>query len=353
MSKSNWNNIGVAFSTIGELDVSAIQEECERAPQIAVLGSRPLFQQVAALLHTIGTHRFGPHGSDPLFHYPLSGAEFAPLDENNPLRQANLFLILVDGQQPLAAETTTTLHQLARLAIPTVIAICGIAVPDNPGPLRPEFAQARVVILPDLNAPQAAEALSAALIERLPEDLRLAAARAIPALRPTYARELVASISFVNSSYALASAIPEQIPILSVPFAAADILVLTKNQALMVYRLALAHGAAADFQSRMAEIIPVVGAGFIWRQVARTLIGLIPFWGVLPKVAVAYAGTYTTGTIAWRWFAEGEIIDGERLKELADESLRVGRERAAALLDAAQNQTRKGTKHAWRPWRKR
>ena len=36
---------------------------------------------------------------------------------------------------------------------------------------------------------------------------------------------------------------PSLVPILGVPITAADTVVLTKNQALMVYRLALAFGA--------------------------------------------------------------------------------------------------------------
>lgn len=354
MERSNWNNFGVAFSTIRELDVVAIREESERTTRLAVLGPRLLFNRVADLLRSTGSRRFGPLGPDPLFHQPLPLLELDALADDDPLYEADLLLILVDGQQPLDEQTSATLRRMACLAIPTVIAICGVAAPGNPGPLRPEFAHARVVILPSIETPMASSALAEALVERLPEELRLAAARAVPALRPAYANELVASVAFVNASYSLASAIPEQVPLLAVPFAAADILMLTKNQALMVYRMALAHGAAPDFQSRMAEIVPVIGAGLVWRQIARTLVGIIPFWGILPKVAVAYAGTYTTGMLAWRWFADGEVVDGERLKALADESLRIGRERAAAMLEAAQAQAqaRSSEKRSWWPWRK-
>ncbi|PDW01493.1 hypothetical protein CJ255_18860 [Candidatus Viridilinea mediisalina] len=340
----------MTFSTIRELDVTAIREESERTPQIAVVGPRLLFNRVVELLRSTGSRRFGPLGPDPLFHQPLPLLELDLLADDDPLYQADLLLILVDGQQPLDEETTATLRRMARLALPTVIAICGVAAPGNPGPLRPEFAHARVVILPSLSEPTSSSVLAEALVERMPEALRLAAARAVLAMRPAYANELIASVAFVNASYSLASAIPEQVPLLAVPFAAADMLVLTKNQALMVYRLALAHGAAPDFQSRMTELVPVIGAGLVWRQLARTLVGIIPFWGILPKVAVAYAGTYTTGMLAWRWFADGEVVDGERLKELADESMRLGRERAAAMLEAAQSRSRE--KRSWWPWRR-
>jgi uncharacterized protein (DUF697 family) len=346
---AGWNDFGAAFNTLRELDVTAIREESERTPLIAVLGPRPLFNQVVELLRTTGSRRYGPAGRDPLVYQGWSEAE--PSDE---LRRADLLVALVDGRRTLDTETSAALGRLARLATPMVIAICGVAAPGDPGPPRPEFAHARIVILPDLRDRQASERLGEALLERLGEDLRLAAARAVPGLRPAYARELLSSVSFTNASYSFATAIPEQIPLLNFPFAAADLLVLTKNQALMTYRLALAHGAAPEFQARMAEIVPVIGGGFIWRQVARTLIGLIPFWGIVPKVAVAYAGTYTTGMLAWRWLADGEIITGDRLKQLADDSLRLGRERATALIEAAQaaRSSEKRPARSWWPGRK-
>ena len=100
---------------------------------------------------------------------------------------------------------------------------------------------------------------------------------------------------------------PSLVPILGIPISAADTVVLTKNQALMVYRLALAFGAPPEFQSRMLEITPVIGAAVVWRQVAGGLVGLVPGYGILPKTAVAYAGTYITGRAAELWYATGLV----------------------------------------------
>jgi uncharacterized protein (DUF697 family) len=193
-----------------------------------------------------------------------------------------------------------------------------------------------MVTLPNVAAPDAGQRLAEALFERLPGDRHLAAARRLPGLRAVITRELINSTSFSNASYALASALPEQIPILSVPFAVADILVLTKNQALLVYKLALAHGAPPEFQARIKEVLPVIGGAYLWRQIARTLVGLVPIWGIVPKVAIAYAGTYATGVAAWRWFADGELVSAVRMRQIAEEAMHVGRERAQAMITAAQ-----------------
>jgi uncharacterized protein (DUF697 family) len=329
---ASWNELGNAFATIRELDVSAIRDEAERAVGVVCLGDRAIFEQVAARLRERGPHRHGPAGNDPLRFRALSART-----SDDDLRGADLLLLLFDGRRPLAVSETAPLGRLAALEIPTVILIVG-AAPGALGAPRPEFAHAEIVVVPSLAEPAHMAALAGAIFGRLPEGLHLALARRLPALRDAYAQNLIGSVSFSNASFATASALPQQIPILSVPFVAADMIVLTKNQALMVYRIALAYGAAPEFQARMAELGSVVGGGFVWRQVARSLIGLVPVWGVVPKVAVAYAGTYATGTAAWRWFADGEMLSRARLSELTAEALRRGREVAAGLVAAARTQ---------------
>jgi uncharacterized protein (DUF697 family) len=192
-----------------------------------------------------------------------------------------------------------------------------------------------MVTLANPQASGAADTLTTALLERLPGELHLAAARRLPGVRACVARNLINSTSFANASYALAAGLPQQIPVLGIPFAAADMLVLTKNQALLVYKLALANGAPPDFQSRIREVLPVLGGAYLWRQLARSLVGLLPVWGLLPKVAIAYAGTYTTGMAAWRWYEGGELVSGTQLKQLSQEALKQGRERAARLIEQA------------------
>ncbi|MEI7769633.1 MAG: hypothetical protein WCI67_06590 [Chloroflexales bacterium] len=334
----SWNDLGAAFSTLREIDVTAIRDESERPVTIACLGEQPALAMAVGLLNTSDSGGYGPVGFNPLLIATLSAVSRGGLadDLGDALRHADLLLIVLDGREPVAARLAAALRDLANLAMPTVIAIGHTDTPPIPaGDTRRAFTFAHVVMLPDPQALDASDALAEAIFDRLPGDLHMAAARRLPGLRAAYARQLISATSFTNASYALASALPEQIPIFSIPFAAADILVLTKNQAMLVYKLALAHGAPPEFQSRIREVLPVLGGAFAWRQVARTLVGLIPVWGVVPKVAIAYAGTYSTGMVAWRWFASGELISGTRLKEITDEALRIGRERAASLVESA------------------
>lgn len=282
----SWNDLGTTFSTLREIDVTAIREECERPLSIACLGEQPALATVVGLLSTSDSRRYGPVGLNPLLIAALGDVRRGGLSDDlgAALRHADLLLIALDGREPVSAAAAAALRLLADLAMPTVIILGYTGTPPIPaGDTRRAFSFAHVAALPDPQAPQAGDTLAEAVFERLPGDLHMAAARRLPGLRAAYARQLINATSFTNASYALASALPEQIPIFSIPFAAADILVLTKNQAMLVYKLALSHGAPPEFQARIREVLPVLGGAFAWRQIARTLVGLIPVWGSSPR----------------------------------------------------------------------
>ncbi len=325
------NDLGVAFHTLREIDVAAIREECERPVTIACSGAYALWTRASAALREQAGPGAGLATPDPLLYRPLAPATFE--DWRLP---ADMALVLIDARAPLTSAEAAALSRLATLSLPTTVVIAGVDGSAGFRPPLPHLPQAHVVTLPDLDAPSAREALAAAIFERLPADKRLGAARALPGLRQVYATELIGSVSFANATYALVSAIPEQFPLLAAPFAVADIVILTKNQALMVYRLALAHGLAPDDYARIGELLPVIGGGFLWRHLARTVVSLVPLWGIVPKVAIAYAGTYATGVSAWRWFAAREQLSPERLREVSAEALRLGREHAQALIESYQ-----------------
>lgn len=121
------------------------------------------------------------------------------------------------------------------------------------------------------------------------------------------------------------------------PLNLADIVVLTKNQALMAYKISLAMGMMADWKETVPKLATVVGSAFLWRQAARSLVGLIPAWGIIPKVAIAYAGTYAVGEAIYHWCGSGEKIKDNMLKPLYRAALQRGRDTARLLLAAKCN----------------
>jgi uncharacterized protein (DUF697 family) len=171
-------------------------------------------------------------------------------------------------------------------------------------------------------------------LELLP-DRHLALARHYPIFRLAVARLLISETASANATYSIGTGIAEIVPALNIPFNVADMIVITKNQALMVYKLGLALGLSTNWKDHAAELGGVVGAGFLWRQVARELIGLIPVWGIIPKVAVAYAGTYAVGEAILRWYQTGRKVSGQSMKEIYADALARGKQVAQSLIARA------------------
>jgi uncharacterized protein (DUF697 family) len=170
-----------------------------------------------------------------------------------------------------------------------------------------------------------------AVLELLP-GFELSLARKFPLFRLPVARKLINDTSLSNATYAFSTGLAEIVPIIDVPLNVADMLVLTKAQAFLVYRLGLALGFSTEWRDYVAEFGSVLGGGFLWRQLARGLIGLIPAWGIIPKVAVAYSGTYVVGNAVLQWYLTGRHVTRKQLNDLYRQALAQGNRVAATLL---------------------
>jgi uncharacterized protein (DUF697 family) len=113
----------------------------------------------------------------------------------------------------------------------------------------------------------------------------------------------------------------------------ADMLVLTKNQVLLLFKLAGLYGRDLELgRQLLVEIMPVVGGAFFWRSTARALVGLLPsLLGLLPKTLVAYTGTYIVGETARYYYRFGRRPPPEFARELRNEATRLGRQTLARL----------------------
>ena len=165
----------------------------------------------------------------------------------------------------------------------------------------------------------------AAIVQAHPE-LRLSLARHVPAFRPAVVTQLISEASKENAKLALLSALPGVIPVtdfLLPATALGDMLLLTKNQGLLLVSIAAAYGREVDLRARTRELLPVVGSAFGWRAAARQLIGLVPGGiGLVVKGAMAYAGTYTVGRAAAVYYSTGHTLSGPRLQQLYRDALR-------------------------------
>lgn len=159
---------------------------------------------------------------------------------------------------------------------------------------------------------------------RARDDIELPLGRTFPVFRQAAALYVVNTTARVNGQFALVSNIPALVPVVGGVLAAgADTIVLTKNQLMMLYKLAAIHGRDVNNRFRIyQEMIPVVGAGLVWRTVARELAAMLPFAaGTVPKVAIAVAGTYAVGMGAHLYYVEGRPVSGSRARELYRQAL--------------------------------
>jgi len=114
----------------------------------------------------------------------------------------------------------------------------------------------------------------------------------LPALRRGIVDALIHSTARRNGIAAAAIFIP-----------GVDMPLLTVNQIRLVLAIARAYGEQVDL-NRLPELLGVVGAGFVFRTVARELLDLVPVAGWATKGAVAYTGTVAIGRAAERYFEE-------------------------------------------------
>jgi uncharacterized protein (DUF697 family) len=148
--------------------------------------------------------------------------------------------------------------------------------------------------------PEAPDATVAEILHNH-DDLALPLARQFPAFRGPVVDGVVQAVARENALFAIATALPNIVPsLIELPWAfgefASDTAFLTANQIRMAFLIAGACGKEIGFAAQKAEVAAIVAGAFGWRALARELVGKIPIGGgLIPKGAIAYAGTYAVG----------------------------------------------------------
>lgn len=309
------------WDAVREINPEEIRADIERPFSIALVGADGSGRKTLA--HSL-------FGSDP----SASGHELvlggvAP-GAVGAIGRPDLALLVVDASRPDWSAERRAAHELAARATPLFL----IATHAD---LLPVAEQARRALLaqfpdhpPELTAvvdPRDGLAtrlrLVPAILKTAP-NLRLALAQRFPPLRRAVAEDLVREASRVNAQFALMSSLPAMIPLLGgVVGNMADVLVLTKNQAVLVFKLAGIYGRNVENRWEvLREIAPVVGSGFLWRSFARSAVGLFPpMVSALPKATIAYVGTYVVGEAARYYYERGEKPTAETLREIGRQAL--------------------------------
>jgi uncharacterized protein (DUF697 family) len=325
---AGWSDLGNIWNTFKELDIRPIAEEAERPIVLAFVGAEGVGKStlIAAL-------RNAKRAREKV----ISPTIEVDLDAATRLGETDLIVLMVDATRGDFAVEVNLYREWKTAARNVLIfynKMDSMQDANTVSATRIPWSDARVAFGSAIDP----DSLAAGFVPRMLEALRdrhLALARYYPICRLAVAQNLISDTSFASASYALGTGFAEIIPVLTVPFNVADMMILTKNQALMVYKLGLALGLSTRWQDHVAELGGVVGAGFLWRQLARELIGLIPVWGILPKVAIAYAGTYAVGEAILRWYLTGHKASGKGMKEIYAAALARGKQVAQELIARA------------------
>jgi uncharacterized protein (DUF697 family) len=306
-------NIAQFWRLTRELDVGSLRDAFEHPVSVRVLGSDiESAQRVARLIEP-----------DPY------ESEISVGLLSDPGRQrADLVVGAIGG--PLDQDARRTLSELSVSEAPLVL----VQLSSSQDMLLLGVPQERVIALePYVADDEARETLLGTLVRAAP-DVALPLGRRHPLVREAVADQLIRDASRVNAQFAAISSLPANIPLVGgLVGDMADILVLTKNQVLLVLKLAGLYGRDVELSRQLlVEILPVVGGAFFWRTTARALVGLLPsLLGLVPKTAVAYSGTYLVGEMARYYYHHGRKPPPELVKELRNEGARLARQTLGRL----------------------
>lgn len=181
----------------------------------------------------------------------------------------------------------------------------------------------RVLALAPADRPQVVKQLIPRILALTPS-LALALGRRLPPFRDPVADFLTAETSRVNAEFVLISTLPATLPIVgSIAAAGADLIVLTKNQAMLWLKLAVLYNRSIENRLQLfGEILPVVGAAFFWRSAARTIVAMVPGPIVAaPQAAIAYVGTTVAGKAAQHYYRWGKRPSPEILEQFRLDAL--------------------------------
>lgn len=150
-------------------------------------------------------------------------------------------------------------------------------------------------------------------------DKKLAFALAFPFVRRPLSLDAVRATAIQNAGVGVVVFIP-----------GADMPIMTLNQAKMLLQIAAAYGQPLSAE-RIKELAAVVGGAFLFRNIARTAVGVVPVLGWAIKGAVGFAGTEAMGRAAIEYFeAGGDIVGVASVVQKARDEAVEATSRAAA-----------------------
>lgn len=315
------SSITDVWKNIKEIDLRPIRQDALQGVKLAIAGAPGSGRTALAEQLRRDPSHLGMVAPTPVLTLDLDSTRLAEATE-----QADLIILLLDARAEDHDREKDLAKSWANADKKVLVFVNQFTLPGSTKVLGPwvNWGQQRVVYGSVEDTDFLHKEFAPAVIGLLPDQL-LALGRNFPLFRVPIAHHLINETSFTNATYALSSGLAAIVPVFNIPLNVADMVVLSKAQAFMVYRLGLALGLSTEWQDYVSEFGSVLGGGFLWRQLARSLVGLIPAWGIVPKVAIAYAGTYVVGNVVLQWYLTGRHITKKQMRELYSQAFARGK----------------------------
>jgi hypothetical protein len=228
--------------------------------------------------------------------------------------------LLPDGLSDRKAQQAAS--HILRVEQPTDFERCNFGLVADYGPAPPNFYRLDQAVVRFVEAH---------------EDLWITVARHFPAFRNAVVDKLVGKIARENAIFSIATALPNVAPFLGLPWAAgefaSDTAFLTLNQIRLAFLIAAASDSPVGYGEQKGQIASLITSAFGWRAVARELVGKIPLGGgIVPKAAIAFAGTYVVGIGLDRYQRVGKGLTAQEKRELYSRALKQGRQLVHEIL---------------------
>lgn len=322
-------DLGTIFKTIREIDLQAIANEATRQAWVGIVGTETSGARELATALYLAPHVLPPDDAS----FAMAGPLLITV-ENAALAERAELVVFVLNEHRAASDAERDAFEKWVATGKKIIVLFNQEPTNALAAALGEWAGARVLEGQVVKREFLQDHFVPAVLQLLP-DRHLSLARNYPLFRHAVATEIINETSMANAGYSFSTGIAEIVPVLNIPFNVADMVILTKAQAFMVYRLGLIFGLSTRWQDHLAAFGSTIGFGFVWRTVARQLVGLIPGLGVLPKTAIAYAGTYAIGRGALEWYNTGREVKREDIDGFFREALARGKALAQRAAEKA------------------
>ncbi len=300
--------------TLGYLDDGALPEPYGADDMVVIVaGESPRIGEAAAHVRGAGipvmVATASPHAviaAAEATGFPIPEGDVVAPDMTRPTPWG-------DAAETVARRMTAGRTEEEAAEVPEALEVLERAVPVEAKPAADEPIELTDEAAADLDR-RMGEWIIAACREK-----KLAFALAFPFVRRPLSLDAVRATAIQNAGVGVVVFIP-----------GADMPIMTLNQAKMLLQIAAAYGQPLSAE-RIKELAAVVGGAFLFRNIARTAVGVVPVLGWAIKGAVGFAGTEAMGRAAIEYFeAGGDIVGVANVVQKARDEAVEATSRAAA-----------------------